>query len=360
MIIVRTPLRVSFFGGGTDHPSWFNHYGPGAVLSTTIDKYVYISLRYLPPVFDFKYRLSWRIVEQKNTLDEIEHPVIREVLRHYAPNPDVGFEMAYNADLPAQSGLGSSSAFSVAALHALSAHEGLAYSKLSLAKDAIRVEQNLLSEPVGSQDQTAVAFGGLNRIDFRKDQELSVAPIEISAYRRSQLESHLMMFFTGFTREASKVESSKIASFATRTKEMERLYEHVSLGEAILRDEGKSIHEFGELLHDAWVQKRALSNSVSNTSIDEIYQAAQEAGALGGKLLGAGGGGFVLLFVPPEAQPRVYHKLVSLKLANDLSPVHVPFKFENKGSEIVMHQPELTSNYSGYGTRLDGFDPQSN
>jgi D-glycero-alpha-D-manno-heptose-7-phosphate kinase len=359
MIIVRTPLRVSFFGGGTDHPSWFNKYGPGAVLSTTIDKYVYITLRYLPPVFDFKYRLSWRIVEQKNTLDEIQHPVIREVLRHYAPNQDVGFEMAYNADLPAQSGLGSSSAFSVAALHALSAHEGLPYSKLSLAKDAIRVEQELLSEPVGSQDQTAVAFGGLNRIDFRSGEDLKVSSIEISAYRRAELEGHLMMFFTGFTREASKVESSKIASFGSRIREMERLFEHVSLGEAILRDETVPITQFGELLHDAWVQKRALSASVSNGSIDEIYDAAREAGALGGKLLGAGGGGFVLLFVPPDDQPQVYNKLVSLKLANDLSPVHVPFKFETKGSEIIMHQPDLTSNYSGRGTRLDGFEPLS-
>jgi D-glycero-alpha-D-manno-heptose-7-phosphate kinase len=354
MIIVRTPLRVSFFGGGTDHPSWYNHFGPGAVLSTTIDKYVYLTLRYLPQVFDFKYRLSWRIVEQRNTLDEIEHPVIREVLRHFAPNPDLGYEMAYNADLPAQSGLGSSSAFSVAALHALSEHEGLAYSKASLTRDAIRLEQDLLHEPVGSQDQTAVAYGGLNRIDFTAGNEPLVKPITISSYRRTQLESHLMMFFTGFTREAGKVESAKIAGFNARQAEMNRLYEHVSMGEEILLDEGRPMSDFGHLLHDAWTQKRALSSGVSNSSIDEIYESARAEGALGGKLLGAGGGGFVLLFVPPDRQPAVFARLTKLVASNGISPVHVPFKFESNGSELVMNQPQLTSNYTGRGARLDG------
>jgi D-glycero-alpha-D-manno-heptose-7-phosphate kinase len=353
MIIVRTPLRVSFFGGGTDHPSWYRHHGPGAVLSTTIDKYVYLTLRYLPQVFDFKYRLSWRIVEQRHLLDEIEHPVIREVLRHYAPNPDLGYEMAYNADLPAQSGLGSSSAFSVAALHALFEHEGLAYSKASLTRDAIRLEQDLLHEPVGSQDQTAVAYGGLNRIDFSADSDPRVTPIRISAYRRALLESHLMMFFSGFTREAGKVESAKIAGFASRKAEMNRLYELVSLGEEILTDESRPIAEFGRLLNDAWQQKRALSSGVSNSSIDEIYDAALSEGAIGGKLLGAGGGGFVLLFVPPDRQPAVFKRLTGLVASNGVSPVHVPFKFENMGSELVMNHPQLTSNYTGRGAPLD-------
>jgi len=345
LIIVRTPLRISFFGGGTDHPGWFKTYGPGAVLSTTIDKYVYITLRHLPAVFDFNYRVSWRILEQAHTVAEIQHPVVRAVLTHYTDSDDAGYEIAYNADLPARSGLGSSSAFTVAALHALMCHQGKSVSKLRLAQEAIRVEQDFLQEPVGSQDQTAVAFGGLNRIDFEADGGLGVRRLELSLNRRMELESRLMMFFTGFTRDAGTIEKGKVETFGHQRERMEKLYSMVDEGEGILLNEGASIDDFGRLLHQAWVQKRGLGAGVSSGPIDRMYDAALSAGALGGKILGAGGGGFMLLFVPPERQPAVLHAMAALQLDEQRSPIHIPFRFEEDGSRVVLHQPQLTSNY---------------
>ena len=345
MIIVRTPLRVSFFGGGTDHPSWFKHHGPGAVLSTSIDKYVYITLRYLPKVFDFRYRVSWRIVEQTQTIDEIQHPVVREVLRHYAPPGDMGYEIAYNADLPARSGLGSSSAFTVAALHALLQHEGKPFDKKSLAMEAIRVEQELLQEPVGSQDQTAVAFGGLNRIDFKADGDLVVAPVNVSLVRREQLERHLMMFFTGFTRDASSIEKVKTQNFSDRRGQMERLYALVEEGQNILQREGRSLNDFGGLLDEAWQQKKSLAKGVSSGPIEQLYDAAIEEGAIGGKLLGAGGGGFLLFYVPLDRQEAVRERLQSMCLDHGGYPVHVPMRLERDGSQTVLFSPDLTANY---------------
>lgn len=345
MIIVRTPLRISFFGGGTDHPGWFKTYGPGAVLSTTIDKYVYITLRHLPAVFDFNYRVSWRMLEQAATIAEIQHPVVRAVLTHYTDPEDAGYEIAYNADLPARSGLGSSSAFTVAALHALMRHQGKTVSKLRLAQEAIRVEQEFLQEPVGSQDQTAVAFGGLNRIDFEADGGLQVRQLELSLNRRMELEGRLMMFFTGFTRDASAIERGKVQTFGDQRERMEKLYRMVGDGEAILLDEGAPIDDFGRLLHQAWVEKRGLGSNVSSGPIDRMYDAAQAAGALGGKILGAGGGGFMLLFVPPQRQADVLSALSSLKLDEARTPIHIPFRFESDGSQVVLHQPQLTSNY---------------
>jgi D-glycero-alpha-D-manno-heptose-7-phosphate kinase len=345
MIIVRTPLRVSFFGGGTDHPSWFKHHGPGAVLSTSIDKYVYITLRYLPKVFDFRYRVSWRIVEQTQTIDEIQHPVVREVLRHYAPPGEVGYEIAYNADLPARSGLGSSSAFTVAALHALMQHEGKAFDKKSLALEAIRVEQDLLGEPVGSQDQTAVAFGGLNRIDFKPDGDLVVTPVNVSLVRREQLERHLMMFFTGFTRDASSIEKVKTQNFSDRRVQMERLYQLVGEGQAVLQQEGRSLNDFGGLLDEAWQQKKSLAKGVSSGPIEKLYEAATEEGAIGGKLLGAGGGGFLLFYVPLDRQEAVRQRLQGMRLEHGDFPVHVPMRLERDGSQTVLFSPDLTANY---------------
>ena len=345
MIIVRTPLRISFFGGGTDHPSWFKTYGPGAVLSTTIDKYVYITLRHLPAVFDFNYRVSWRMLEQAATIAEIQHPVVRAVLTHYTDPDDAGYEIAYNADLPARSGLGSSSAFTVAALHALMRHQGKTVSKMSLAQEAIRVEQEYLQEPVGSQDQTAVAFGGLNRIDFEANGDLGVRRLELSLNRQMELESRLMMFFTGFTRDASAIEIAKVQTFGDQRERMEKLYKMVGDGEAILLDEGSPIDDFGRLLHEAWVEKRGLSAGVSSGPIDRMYNTALQAGALGGKILGAGGGGFMLLFVPPEAQPEVLFAMSNLKLDDVRRPIHIPFRFERDGSQVVLHQPQLTANY---------------
>jgi D-glycero-alpha-D-manno-heptose-7-phosphate kinase len=351
MIIVRTPLRVSFFGGGTDHPGWFKVFGPGAVLSTTIDKYVYITLRHLPNIFDYKYRVAWRMLETTNTIDEIQHPVIREVLRHYAPNDGNGYEISYNADLPARSGLGSSSAFTVSALHALLQHQQMSFTKMSLAQEAMRVEQDLLGEPVGCQDQAACAFGGLNRFEFKADGRLEVSPIRTSLYRRQMLQKHLTMYFTGFTRDAGAIEKSKVDAFGDRRTQMERLYELVSIGQDILEKEDKPLEDFGALLDDAWSQKKALSKSVSNGPIEEMYEAARAEGAIGGKLLGAGGGGFLLLFTPPERQAAVRERLEGLRLANGKAPVCVPIRLEDEGSSTVLFSPELTANYERGSSR---------
>lgn len=345
MIIVRTPLRVSFFGGGTDHPGWFKVFGPGAVLSTTIDKYVYITLRYLPKIFDYKYRVAWRMLETTNRVDEIQQPVIREVLRHYAPNDGNGYEISYNADLPARSGLGSSSAFTVSALHALLQHQQMSFTKMSLAQEAMRVEQHLLGEPVGCQDQAACAFGGLNRFDFKADGRLEVSPIRSSLYRRQMLQKHLTMYFTGFTRDAGAIEKSKVQAFGGHRAQMERLYELVSIGQGILEKEDKPLEDFGALLDDAWNQKKALSENVSNSPIDAMYDAARAAGAIGGKLLGAGGGGFLLLFTPPERQAAVRERLESLHLDNGKAPVCVPIRLEDEGSSTVLFAPEFAANY---------------
>lgn len=345
MIIVRTPLRVSFFGGGTDHPAWFKIFGPGAVLSTTIDKYVYITLRHLPNLFDYRYRVAWRILETTQTIDEIQHPVVREVLRHYCQDNSSGYEISYNADLPARSGLGSSSAFTVAALHALMQHQQCAVSKEMLAREAIRVEQDLLNEPVGCQDQTAVAYGGLNRIDFAANNDIKVTPIKISLYRRLALQKHMMMFFTGFTRDAGTIEKDKVQDFARKREQMTRLYDIVGMGQKILEDESTALNDFGALLDDSWRQKKALSKGVSNEAIESIYDAAMAEGAIGGKLLGAGGGGFLLFFVPPERQAAVRARLELMRLDHGRPPGYVPVRLEDEGSRTILFAPELTSNY---------------
>ncbi|AYV45935.1 kinase [Caulobacter flavus] len=347
MIIVRTPLRVSFFGGGTDHPGWFKHHGEGAVLSTTINKYVYITLRHTPPVFDFNYRVVWREIEQTRSVDEIVHPVVREVLRNYTSTDAPGYEIVYNADLPARSGLGSSSAFTVAALHALWHNSGEEVSKMRLAREAIRVEQDLLKEPVGSQDQTAVAFGGLNQIDFGKDGGLTVSPIQVSGDRMRHLEDHLMMFFTGFTRDAGSIEKNKVENFANKREQMEKVYSMVAEGRRVLEDDRVSLLEFGDLLDQGWRAKRSLATGVSNGPIDQAYELARQAGAIGGKLLGAGGGGFLLFFVPPDRRAAVAEAMSRFEFQPGRSTVEVPFRFEDLGSSVVLHRPELTSNYTG-------------
>ena len=337
MIIVRSPLRVSFFGGGTDHPAWFNRPEPGAVLSTTIDKYVYVQLRRLPALFDFNYRIAWGMLEEVKTLKEIQHPVVREVLRHYAGAEKSGFEVIYNADLPSRSGLGSSSAFTVSLLHAFHGNQERLCAKPFLAREAIYVEQQLLGETVGCQDQIAAAYGGLNRIDFGPGGDYRVTPLRVPQRRRQELESSLMLFFTGFTRSAETVEKSKIAKFGDRTSELRNIYNMVAEGEDILTSATRDLSQFGELLHYAWTEKRKLDVSVSNDTIDDAYEAARRAGAIGGKLLGAGGGGFLLLFVPPARQPDVRRALGTMP--------HVPFSMERDGTSVVLYNPELTSNY---------------
>lgn len=344
MIIVRSPLRVSFLGGGTDHPTWLNMGEQGAVLSTTIDKYIYVQLRRLPAVFDFNYRVAWGMLEEVKTLNEIQHPVVREVLRYYAGNEETGYEVIYNADLPSKSGLGSSSAFTVSLLHAFFGNKERLCSKRALAKEAIHVEQQLLKETVGYQDQIAAAHGGFNRIDFSADGEYQIRPVQINGARRTELESSMMMFFTGFTRSADLVEKKKVAKFADRTAELRSIYDMVDVGEQILSDPNRPVAEFGELLHHAWMAKRSLDESVSNPMIDERYEGAMRAGALGGKLLGAGGGGFLLMYVPNSRREAVIEAMKGM--------TYVPLQMERGGSQVVLYNPELDSNYLPAAARV--------
>lgn len=337
MIIVRSPLRVSFFGGGTDHPAWFDRPERGAVLSTSINKYIYIQLRRLPAVFDFNYRIAWGMLEEVRAISEIQHPVVRTVLEHYGTQDDSGYEVIYNADLPSKSGLGSSSAFTVSLLHAFFGNLGRMCSKASLAKEAIFVEQKLLRETVGSQDQIAAAYGGMNRIDFYPGGDYRVTPVMIPPARRTELESSLMMFFTGFTRSAETIEQKKVAKFDDRAAELRAIYEMVGQAEEVLTDPSRDLNQFGELLHQTWMKKRSLDASVSNPSIDASYEAARRAGAVGGKLLGAGGGGFLMMYVPLDRQAEVMRALLGLP--------HVPVAMERDGTSVVMYNPELTSNY---------------
>ena len=323
MIISRTPFRVSFFGGGTDYPAWYREHG-GAVLSTTINKFTYITCRWLPPFFPHKYRVAYSKVEDVRSPEEIVHPAINAVLSAY--ECDNGVELHSDADLPARSGLGSSSAFLVGLLHAMEALLGKRASPMWLAKEAIRFEQGVLAEHVGSQDQVAAAFGGLNVIHFGRDDNITVQPVVIRKSRKKALSDHLMLFFTGFSRSASEVAQVQIKNIANRVEELHTMRGMVDDALDILTSE-TDICTFGEMLHESWMYKRRLSNRITTDRIDDIYTTARRAGAIGGKLLGAGGGGFFLLFVPPEKQPAVKEALKKL--------LCVPFELENSGSQII-------------------------
>jgi len=329
MIISRTPFRISFFGGGTDYPAFYEENG-GAVLSTSINKFCYVTCRYLPPFFNYKYAIRYRKREETQTIAEIEHPSVRECLNFM--NVDRGIEMQHNADLPAMSGLGSSSAFTVGLLSALYALKGKMTTKRQLALDAVYVEQERIKENVGSQDQTIAAFGGLNMIRFGGSQKVTVAPITIKQDRLDALYNHLMLFFTGFPRSASKIAEEQIKQTPYKKNELTAMMEMVDEAVDILNGSGDSLLDFGKLLHESWQLKRSLTQHISTPVIDDIYQAGLEAGALGGKLLGAGGGGFILFFVKPELRLQVINKLDKL--------LHVPFRFEGLGSQIIYYAPE--------------------
>ncbi len=328
MIITRTPFRVSFFGGGTDYPKWFNAHG-GEVLSTSIDKYCYITCRHLPPFFEFKHRIVYSLSENVKHWDEIKHPAVRAVLE-WANQVD-GLEIHHDGDLPARSGLGSSSSFTVGLVHALAAMKGRYVAKDDLAKDAIHIEQDLIKENVGSQDQVAAAYGGFNRIEFKRCGEFQVSPVIIPRKRIDELQSHLMLCFTGLSRIASEVAQDQIANMGRRELELNRMRAMVEEAVKILHSRHAPIEDFGKLLHESWMCKKELSTKVSTAGIDELYQAALDAGASGGKILGAGGGGFLLLFVKPELQAKVKERLRHL--------VHVPFHFDEGGSRVVLYQP---------------------
>jgi D-glycero-alpha-D-manno-heptose-7-phosphate kinase len=328
MIITRTPFRISFFGGGTDYPAWYLQHG-GEVLSTTIDKYCHITCRHLPPFFEHKHRIVYSAIETVRHWEEIRHPAVRAVLS--TVNPTKGLEIHHDGDLPARSGLGSSSSFTVGLLHALAALKGSYVSKDRLARDALHVEQEVIGESVGSQDQVAAAYGGFNRIEFLRSGNFTVSPVVLKKQRQKEFQRHLMLCFTGFSRIASDIARSTIANIGSREGELTRMRQMVEEALCILQTPSRPIEAFGDLMHEAWRCKRALSPQVSTPEVDRMYAAAREAGAIGGKLLGAGGGGFMLLFVRPEHQARVREVLKDL--------VHVPFGFEDSGSRVVLYQP---------------------
>ena len=326
MITVKVPLRISFFGGGTDYPSWYREHG-GRVLTTTIDKYVYVSVRKLPRFFDHRVRVAYSHVEHTQSVADIKHPVYREALRYTGISRDI--EAHYDSDLPARSGMGSSSAFAVGLLHAVSDMRNSFVSPMQLARDAIHVEQNMIGDIVGCQDQVAVAHGGFNLIDFGRDGSISVTPADIDDRYREDLERSMMLIYTGLSRHASEVAKTYARDFdKERERTMQAIQSTVDAGYKHLK--GGDIDAFGRLLDEAWSWKRRLSESVSNERVNAFYTTARRAGALGGKLLGAGGGGFFLLIVRPDCQADVREALRDM--------TEVPVRFERKGSRTIAYR----------------------
>ncbi len=322
MIISRTPYRISFLGGGTDYPTWYTKYG-GQVLSTTIDKYVYISCRNLPPFFKHKIRLVYSKIEYCDNYNQLEHPSARAVCKFL--NLRDNLEIHYDGDLPARSGIGSSSAFTVGALNAISNYQNKRLTKKSLANKSIYIEQKIIKENVGSQDQTSVAYGGLNNIKFKKNGEIDVRKINLKNSILTNFENSLMLFHTGIFRIAETITKNYAKKIDYKTTELDNINDLVNEGITTLKS-GK-IDEFAKILDATWKYKKKVNSKISSGKIDDIYNVAMKNGALGGKLLGAGGGGFILFVVPVKNQMKVKKSLNRL--------LHVPFRFENDGSTIV-------------------------
>ena len=327
MIITKTPFRMSFFGGGTDMKEFFNEYG-GAVLSTTFDKYCYVNVRHLPRFFDYSTELSYAKTERVNTVDEIQHPAIRNAMKMLDMHE---IRLTYEADLPARSGLGTSSSFAVGMLNAFYALKGKYADKKMLSDDAIYLERVLCNEAGGWQDQIAAAYGGLNRINFSANG-YEVLPIIISPDRKKQLNNNLMMFFTGFTRFSSEVQKANASDKKDKTAQLKEMLSLVDDAEKILTDKTIDLNEFGRLLDHTWKLKRQTGAAVSTDNIDVLYDKGIKAGALGGKLLGAGGGGFLVFYVEPEYQKQVKEAMSEL--------LYVPFEFENGGTRVIHYTPE--------------------
>jgi D-glycero-alpha-D-manno-heptose-7-phosphate kinase len=328
MIVSRTPFRISLFGGGTDYRKWFEEHG-GAVLGFAINKYCYISVRHLPPFFEHRHRVVYSKVENVNDICEIQHPAVRAVLEE--EKVDVGLEIHHDADLPARSGIGSSSSFTVGLLNALRALRGKMIAPSELAREAIRIEQDVIKESVGCQDQIWAAHGGLNRIDFLRNGDYSISPILLAPAVRKELNQSMMLFFTGLSRYASEYAQAQIDNVGNRTSELREMQAMVDQAVALLSCNQAPIRELGRLLHESWTLKRRLASGVTNSEIDAIYEAGRAAGALGGKLLGAGGGGFMLFVVERDHQENVLKALDRF--------VHVKFDIEEQGSRIVIYQP---------------------
>jgi D-glycero-alpha-D-manno-heptose-7-phosphate kinase len=329
MIISRTPFRVSFFGGGTDYPGWYMENG-GAVIGGAIDKYCYISLRSSSPFFGYRHRIVYSNIELVQETADIRHPAVRAIFQEM--NVVEGLEVHHDGDLPARSGLGSSSSFTVGLLNALHAYRGAMTSCDRLARQAIHIEQNVICENVGSQDQVWAAYGGLNRIDFHTDGAVGVKPLILPQDRRDELERNIVLIFTGLSRYASDIAGDKIANLGKHASQLRSLRQMVDEAENIITAPDRPITDLGGLLHDSWRLKRELSAKVSNAAIDDLYAAALREGALGGKLLGAGGGGFLLLLLPPERQGAFRERMKDV--------VMVPLRFDRGGSKIVLYEPD--------------------
>lgn len=330
MIITRTPLRISFFGGGTDYPQWYREHG-GSVLSTTIDKSCYITSRWLPPFFEYHSRILYSKVENVSKNIEIQHPSVRACLQFMGI--DDGVEVHHVADLPARAGLGTSSAFTVGFLLGLYALKDQMRDKHALAADAIHVEHDLIQEAVGAQDQVSAAYGGFNRINFHSNSAIEVKRILAPPSRLTELEQHLALYFTGFARTASEIAQEQLNEMPHRQTELSEMLQMVDEAESVVTNLSCSLDDFGKLLNQNWQIKRTLTRRISNAEIDEIYEAGVGAGALGGKLLGAGGGGFMLFYVPPERKEALRARLKQL--------LCVPFRFSDRGSDVVVYEPEV-------------------
>jgi len=326
MIITKTPFRVSFFGGGTDMQEFYDTYG-GAVLSTTFDKYCYTTIRHLPRFFEYSNEIVYGVMERTKAVDEIQHPAVRNIMKYLDMHE---LRVVYEADLPARSGLGTSSSFAVGLLNACYALKGKYADKRKLADDAIYVERVLCNESGGIQDQIAASFGGFNRIDFKEDG-YTVSPMVFSTDRKKKLNDRLMLFFTGFSRFSSDIAKNQVKATKDKTAELLEMKALVDEVQKLLVS-NSDLNEFGRLLDYTWKLKRGITADISNNDIDFLYKKAMDAGATGGKLLGAGGGGFLLFYVEPEYQENVRKALEDL--------IYVPFEFENEGTKIMYFRPE--------------------
>lgn len=327
MVITKTPFRMSFFGGGTDIPDFFKKNG-GSVLSTTFDKYCYVTVRHLPPFFEYKTHLTYSKMEYVNTYSQIQHPAIRNAMEYLDMH---NIRLTYESDLPAKSGLGTSSSFVVGMLNSFYALKGKYVDKKSLADKAIYIERELCKEEGGWQDQIAASFGGFNRIDFNSEG-YEVHPLIISPEKKRQLNERLLMYFTGFTRFSADIQKANQIAADGNKHQLKEIHILVNEAESILTDKKSDLREFGKLLDITWKLKRRIGNNVSTDAIDVLYQRGIAAGAIGGKLLGAGGGGFLLFYVEPDKQESVKQAM------NDL--LHIPFLFEDSGSQVIHYTPE--------------------
>lgn len=329
MIITKTPFRMSFFGGGTDIESFFREYG-GAVLSTTFDKYCYVNVRHLPRFFDYSTELSYSKTERVTNIDDIQHPAIRNAMKMLDMHE---LRLTYEADLPARSGLGTSSSFAVGMLNAFYALKGKYADKRRLADEAIYLERTLCQEAGGWQDQIAASYGGFNRINFNTDGTYEVLPVIVHPDRKKELCDSLMMFFTGFTRFSSEMQKANAIGYTEKIAQLKEMYALVNDAEKVLTDKHSGLDDFGRLLDHTWKLKRQTGGAITTNSIDELYQRGIAAGALGGKLLGAGGGGFLVFYVQPEKREAVRLAMRDL--------MYVPFKFEDGGTRVIQYSPEV-------------------